>query len=72
MNWLLDRLALLLAAVACGGAAWAIIRYSGQWIFPSITIIAVVALFAENARLRARLRALGKDPNERPRRHPFK
>ncbi|MDC6131771.1 hypothetical protein [Burkholderia gladioli] len=65
MNWLLDRLALLVTCLALLVAAWAVFRVGGQWVFPVLTLIAIAALFAENSRLRKKLRELGVDPRSR-------
>ncbi|MDN7811039.1 hypothetical protein [Burkholderia gladioli] len=52
MNSLLDRIALLVTALALLLASWAVFRIGAEWAFPVLTLIALVALFAENARLR--------------------
>ncbi|CAH2907991.1 MAG: hypothetical protein PPHEMADMSA_0042 [uncultured Paraburkholderia sp.] len=68
MNWLRDKAALLLAAVACAGAAWGLIHYSGEWFYLLLFVLAFAGLYADNQRLRARLREMGVDPSRRPRR----
>ncbi|NUY30315.1 hypothetical protein F0160_07255 [Paraburkholderia sp. JPY303] len=65
MNWIVDKAALLLAAIACAVLAWALIHYSGQWFPLLLFILAFAALFADNQRLRNRLRDLGEDPSHR-------
>ncbi len=66
MNQILDRVALILAAIACALGAWAFYHYTGQWSGPIIMTIVIVSLFAENHRLRKLLAANGIEP--RPRR----
>lgn len=68
MKWVLDKTALLLAAIACAGAAWGLIHYSGQWFYLLLFVVAFASLFADNQRLRARLKDLGEDPRGRVRR----
>ncbi|CAH2772152.1 MAG: hypothetical protein PPHEMADM_0012 [uncultured Paraburkholderia sp.] len=68
MNWLRDKAALLLAAVACAGAAWGLIHYSGEWFYLLLFVLAFAGLYADNQRLRARLREMGVDPSRRARR----
>ncbi|MDR6495992.1 putative membrane protein [Paraburkholderia terricola] len=65
MKWLLDKAALLLAAIACAGAAWGLIHYSGQWFYLLLFVLAFAGLFADNQRLRTRLKELGVDPSAR-------
>ncbi|MBJ9661087.1 hypothetical protein [Burkholderia gladioli] len=65
MNWLFDRIALLVAALALLVAAWAVFRVGGEWVFPVLMLIALAALFAENMRLRKKLRELGVEPKSR-------
>jgi hypothetical protein len=65
MNWLMDKAALLLAAIACAGAAWGLIHYSGQWFYLLLFVLAFAGLFADNQRLRTRLKELGVDPSQR-------
>ncbi|MBB5422862.1 putative membrane protein [Paraburkholderia sp. JPY158] len=65
MNWIVDKAALLLAAIACTVLAWALIHYSGQWFAVLLFILAIAGLFADNQRLRNRLRDLGEDPGHR-------
>ena len=48
MNQILDRVALILAAIACALGAWAFYHYTGQWSGPIIMTIVIVSLFAEN------------------------
>lgn len=62
MNWMTDKLALVLAACACAAGAWALLHYSGQYLFPVITIVAVVCFYIDNRRLRALLKESGIDP----------
>ncbi|MDC6132184.1 hypothetical protein PPH41_30825, partial [Burkholderia gladioli] len=40
-------------------------RVGGEWVFPVLTLIALAALFAENMRLRKKLRELGVEPKSR-------
>lgn len=61
-NWILDRIALLLTAIACALGAWAFYHYTGQWSGPIIMTIVIV----ENHRLRKLLTANGIE--SRPRR----
>ncbi|WP_027776614.1 hypothetical protein [Paraburkholderia caledonica] len=65
MTWLLDKSALLLAAVACAGAAWGLIHYSGEWFYLLLFVLAFGGLFADNQRLRNRLKEMGADPSRR-------
>ncbi|WP_186018778.1 hypothetical protein [Burkholderia gladioli] len=65
MNWLFDRIALLVTALALLVAARAVFRIGGEWVFPGLTLIALAALFAENMRLRKKLRELGVEPKSR-------
>jgi lipoprotein signal peptidase len=65
MTWLLDKSALLLAAVACAGAAWGLIHYSGEWFYLLLSVLAFGGLFADNRRLRNRLKEMGADPSRR-------
>ncbi|AEA59570.1 hypothetical protein [Burkholderia gladioli] len=65
MNWLFDRIALLVTALALLVAARAVFRIGGEWVFPVLTLIALAALFAENMRLRKKLRELGVEPKSR-------
>ncbi|NUY00579.1 hypothetical protein [Paraburkholderia youngii] len=67
MNWIVDKAALLLAAIACAALAWALIHYSGQWFVVLLFILAIAGLFADNQRLRNLLRDLGEDPSRRSR-----
>ncbi|MBC8723782.1 putative membrane protein [Paraburkholderia sp. RAU6.4a] len=67
MNWIVDKVALLLAAIACAAIAWALIRYSGQWFPLLLFILAFAGLYADNQRLRNRLRDLGEDSSRRSR-----
>ncbi|POS05132.1 hypothetical protein C3Y08_24110 [Burkholderia gladioli] len=62
MNSLLDRIALLVTALALLLASWAVFRIGAEWVLPVLTLIALVALFAENARLRKKLREPGAEP----------
>lgn len=59
MNWILDRIALILGAIACSLGAWAFYHYTGQWSGPIIMTIVILGLFAENHRLRKLLAANG-------------
>lgn len=68
MKWIHDKAALLLAALACAGAAWGLIHYSGQWFYLLLFVLAFAGLFADNQRLRARLKDLGEDPARKTRR----
>jgi len=65
MNWLKDKAALLLAAIACAGAAWGLIHYSGEWFYLLLFVLAFAGLYADNQRLRNRLKELGEDPGQR-------
>ncbi|MEM5293968.1 hypothetical protein VSR82_06460 [Burkholderia sp. JPY481] len=65
MNWIVDKAALLLAAIAGAAIAWTLIRYSGQWFALLLFTVAFAGLFADNQRLRNRLRDLGEDPSRR-------
>ncbi|MEX3895041.1 hypothetical protein [Paraburkholderia sp. BR10954] len=56
MNWIVDKAALLLAAIACAALAWALIHHSGQWFAVLLFILAIAGLFADNQRLRNLLR----------------
>jgi hypothetical protein len=59
MSWVLDRIALMLTAIACALGAWAFYRYIGQWSGPIILTIVIVGLFLENHRLRKLLAERG-------------
>ncbi|MEX3810688.1 hypothetical protein AB3X96_10510 [Paraburkholderia sp. BR13439] len=63
MNWIVDKAALLLAAIACAAIAWALIHYSGQWF--ALLLFILAGLYADNQRLRNRLKDLGEDPSRR-------
>lgn len=39
MNWILDRIALVLTSIACALGAWAFYRYTGRWSGPIIMTI---------------------------------
>ncbi|GLU35678.1 hypothetical protein WKR88_12785 [Trinickia caryophylli] len=65
MNWIGDKIALLLVGTACAAGAWAILHYSGEWFFPAITLLTVVSMFFENRRLRALLRKHDIDPRSK-------
>lgn len=65
MNWIGDKIALLLVSMACAAAAWAILHYSGEWFFPAITLFTVVSMFIDNRRLRALLKKHGIDPKSK-------
>ncbi|WP_175918235.1 hypothetical protein [Burkholderia pyrrocinia] len=65
MSRIADRISLIASAVVVAAAAWALLHYSGNWFFPVATLIALVALLADNQRLRKRLRDLGEDPRSR-------
>ncbi|MGF6290704.1 putative membrane protein [Paraburkholderia youngii] len=67
MNWIVDKAALLLAAIACAALAWALFHYSGQWFAVLLFILAIAGLFADIQRLRNLLRDLGEDPSRRSR-----
>jgi uncharacterized membrane protein len=66
-NWIVDKVALLLAAIACAAIAWALIHYIGQWFPLLLFIVAFAGLYADNQRLRNRLRELGEEPSRRSR-----
>lgn len=65
MKYALDKVALLLAAIACAGAAWGLIHYSGEWFYLLLFALAFAGLFTDNQRLRNRLKELGEDPSQR-------
>jgi hypothetical protein len=52
-----DVVALLLVAAIVSALAWAFWNYLGDDAFTVISITVIIALFAENARLRKRIRA---------------
>ncbi|WP_343654393.1 hypothetical protein [Paraburkholderia caribensis] len=62
MNWMTDKITLVVVACVCAAGAWALLRDSGQYFFPVITIVAVVCLYIENRRPRALLKENGFDP----------
>ncbi|MEX3969833.1 hypothetical protein [Paraburkholderia caribensis] len=62
MTWMTDKVALVVVACACAAGAWALLHYSGEWIFPVVTIVAVVCFYVDNRRLRALLKENGIDP----------
>jgi hypothetical protein len=68
MNWILDRIALLLTAFACVLSAWAFYRYTGEWSGAIIMTAVIVGLFAENHRLRKLLAEHGIESRLRRRR----
>ena len=61
MNWLLDRLLLIVTAVALGAAAWAFYRFTGEWAAPILLTVTFISLIADNFRLRKLLRDNGID-----------
>uniref|UniRef100_A0A1I9YNX1 Uncharacterized protein n=1 Tax=Paraburkholderia sprentiae WSM5005 TaxID=754502 RepID=A0A1I9YNX1_9BURK len=65
MNWIIDKAAVLLAAMACAAIAWALIHYTGQRFPLLLLVLAFAGLYADNQRLRNRLRDLGEDPRRR-------
>ncbi|OXI84724.1 hypothetical protein CFB40_27345 [Burkholderia sp. AU31652] len=65
MSRMADGISLIAAAVVVAAVAWALLHYSGNWFFPVATLVALVALLADNRRLRKRLRDLGDDPRLR-------
>lgn len=65
MNWVSDKIALLLVGVVCAAGAWAILHYSGEWFFPAITLFALVSMFFEIRRLRTLLKKHGIDPRSK-------
>ncbi|WP_144112026.1 hypothetical protein [Paraburkholderia sp. BCC1886] len=69
MNWILDRIALLLAAIACALGAWAFYRYAGEWSGAVILTVVIIGLFAENHRLRKQLAEHGIESCPRRRRN---
>lgn len=69
MNWILDRIALILTAVACALGAWAFYRYAGEWSGAVIMTIVIVGLFTENHRLRKLLAEHGIEFRPRRRRN---
>lgn len=60
-----DRIGLIAAAVVVAAMAWALLHDSGDWFFPVATLVALVALLADNQRLKKCLRDLGEDPRSR-------
>lgn len=69
MNRILDRIALVLTAIACALGAWAFYHNTSQWSWPIIMTIVVVGLFAENYRLRKLLAEHGIESRPRRRRN---
>ena len=51
-----DDLLLILTALVCAGFAWAFWHYLGEQALGALTLIALIALAADNYRLRRRLR----------------
>ena len=51
-----DELLLILTALACAGGAWAFWHYLGEQALGALSAIALIALAADNYRLRRRLR----------------
>jgi hypothetical protein len=51
-----DDLLLILTALVCAGFAWAFWHYLGEQALAGLTVIALIALAADNYRLRRRLR----------------
>lgn len=51
-----DTVLLGLASVLCGAFAWAFWHYLGKDAFSAMSMIVIIVLAAENARLRKRLR----------------
>ena len=66
MNWIADRIALLVCGAVVAGIAWATFRYAGEWVMPVATAAMLVALGSEVRRLRRILEGHGID--WRPRR----
>ncbi|MEM5338456.1 hypothetical protein [Paraburkholderia azotifigens] len=62
MNWMTDKITLIVVACVCAAGAWALLHYSGQYFFPVITIVAVACFYADNRRLRALLKKNGIGP----------
>lgn len=56
-----DAVSLLLASALFAALSWAFWHYLGDDAFDAISIIAIVILGAENARLRKQLRAVRGD-----------
>lgn len=54
-----DDLLLILTALVCAGLAWAFWHYLGEQALAALTVIALIALAADNYRLRRRLRRNG-------------
>ena len=51
-----DDLLLILSALLCAGLAWAFWHYLGEQALGALTVVALIALAADNYRLRRRLR----------------
>lgn len=52
-----DTVLLLLASALCGAFAWAFWHYLGNDAFSAMSILVIVILGTENARLRKQIRA---------------
>jgi hypothetical protein len=62
MNWMTDKLSLIVVASVCAAGAWALLHSSGQALFPVIAMVALVCVYVDNRRLRALLKENGIDP----------
>ncbi|WP_253206040.1 hypothetical protein [Burkholderia sola] len=67
MNWLADRLLLIVTALIVTAAGWAIISATGEWFPLLMTVTAFASLWIENSRLRKLLEQNGIDPRRRKR-----
>lgn len=65
MKVVLDKVLLVLAAIACAAVAWALIHFLGRWFFLGLAVVVFVSLYASNTRLRTMLRERGIDPRKR-------
>ncbi|MGS1000145.1 hypothetical protein ACVCH0_00180 [Burkholderia glumae] len=65
MNWIGDRLLLILTGAVCAFACWLVIRLTGEWFSTLMLVISYLVLFAENSRLRKLLERNGIDPRRR-------
>jgi len=65
MNWIGDKILLLVVGVVGAAGSWVLLAYSGKWFFLVCTLIAFLSLFSENDRLRRLLREHGIDPKRK-------
>lgn len=65
MNWLADRLLLIVTALIVTAVGWLIISATGEWFPTLMTVAAFATLWIDNTRLRKLLEQNGIDPRRR-------